>query len=185
MTHPCGRMLVLVLVLLGTSPITGQEPEILRDPDAYALYGLLVPPYWSGRSKQAILLQRETENVRGCKGQPVAPNSDWQSAVENFHEQNTRVYALEPLLPTDTPYRLIPRAEIEADDARLALKYPGIWQRRPESLEYAAVSAVGFNSDKSKAVLYVRLRGRGDIFFMEKRDGQWSRAPVPACGWIA
>ena len=127
--------------------------------------------------------RRETErSPQHC--QSKAANRAWQ-AVDSFHRQNKRVQLLQPLLPRDVRYRLIPRGEIEADDARLAIKYPGGWQRRPESLDYAAVSAVGFNGDKSKAILYVRLRDQGEIYFMEKRDGKWVRVSFPVCMWAA
>lgn len=89
------------------------------------------------------------------------------------------------MLPVDIPYRLIPRAEIVADDARLALKYPGQWQRRPESIEYAAVSAVGFNATKTKAIVYVRLRSNGGLYWIEKRRGKWDSTPRGGCTWIA
>ena len=53
-------------------------------------------------------------------------------------------------------------------------------------MEFAAVSAVGFNAAKTKALVYIRLRGSGQIYLMERRDGQWaaSREGV-RCGWIA
>ena len=80
----------------------------------------------------------------------------------------------------------MPRAEIEADDARLVLKYPGMWQRRPESMEYVAVSVVGFNPVKTKAMVYVRLRSRGRVHLMERRDGRWvDDARRRSCSWIA
>ena len=88
------------------------------------------------------------------------------------------------MLQFDIPHSLISRAEIDADDARLVLKYPGTWQSRPETIEYAAVSAVGFNADKSKAMLYVKLRMHGSLYFMEKENGAWVRADHPSCGWI-
>ena len=31
------------------------------------------------------------------------------------------------MLPVDIPYRLVSRAQIAADDARLKREYPGIW----------------------------------------------------------
>jgi hypothetical protein len=55
-----------------------------------------------------------------------------------------------------------------ADDARLGRMYPGTMQYRPESMKYAAVSAVGFNAGKTKAIVSVRLRsmrGMVDIHF--------------------
>jgi hypothetical protein len=75
---------------------------------------------------------------------------------------------LRPVLPLGD-YRLIPLAEIKADDARLEQEYPGGWQRRPGSMEFAAVSAVGFNTAKTKALVYIRLRSQ--IHLMELREG--------------
>jgi hypothetical protein len=152
---------ISVLIIFAIVPVAGQERPTATDPEAYVLYGLLVPFVWNKRTTDPIFLQRETETVPyGC-GHPMAPNSAWQSAVDSFHRQNERSQLLQPLFAKDFRYRFISRAEIEADDARLAIKYPGGWQRRPESLLFAAVSAVGFNGGKSKAVLYVRREDSG------------------------
>lgn len=185
--HPRRRLLVGALTLIAL-PLAAQAPETVTDPEAYALYSILVPPYWDRRMEgrgQPFPLQRETEAASHNCESPKAPNEEWQSVVADFHKQNAHVQLLQPLMTMEIPYRLIPRAEIDADDARLAVKYPGTYQSRPESMEYAAVSAVGFNGDKSKAILYVRLRGQGDIYFMERREGKWVRASIPSCGWIA
>jgi hypothetical protein len=186
MTHRYKRALAVALVLSSLSTISSQEPESVTDPEAYVLWGLLAPFVWNNRTKDPILLQRETETEHyGCDD-PKAPSRAWRSAVDSFHRQNRRVQLLQPRLPNDIRYRFISRAEIQADDARLAIKYPGGWHQRPESMEYAAVSAVGFNGDKSKAILYVRLRGSGGIYFMEKRDGKWVHAPtLSRCAWAA
>jgi hypothetical protein len=186
MTRRYKQALAVALVLSNVSTATSQEPESVTDPQAYVLWGLLVPFVWNNRTRDPILLQRETETTHfGC-GDPEAPSRAWRSAVDSFRRQNKRVQLLQPLLPKDVRYRFISRAEIEADDARLAIKYPGSWQRRPESLEFAAVSAIGFNGNKSKAILYVRRRDSGGIYFMEKRDGKWVHAPtLSRCGWIA
>lgn len=114
------------------------------------------------------------------------PDADWESVGSNFKRENARTWLLRAALPVEIPYRLIARAEIQADDARLAVKYPGIWQRRPGEMEYAAVSAVGFNTAKTKALVYIRLRGRGTFHAMELRDGKWAGARgIGGCGWIA
>ena len=49
-----------------------------------------------------------------------------------------------------------------------------------------SVSAVGFNAAKTKALVYIRLRGSGQIHLMERRDGQWvGFKGGQRCGWIA
>ena len=155
-----------------------QPLEHVTDPDAYAIYAVLLPRVWAQTgqtaSKTMLLLQQETETSSRCKSVPVS-DPEWVTVESHFKQENTRTRLLQPLLPIDYRtfyYRLVPRAEIQADDARLALKYPGIWQRRPESMEYVAVSVVGFNPAKTKAMVYVRLRDSGQIHAMERREGQ-------------
>ena len=161
-------------------------PIQVTDADAYAIYAALVPQAWSNVSKDALLLQRETETTTPCNVRPPA-DPEWLAVYKDFNQQNSRPQLLERELPVTIPYRLIARAELDADDARLAIKYPGIWQRRPESIEYAAVSAVGFSADKTKAVVYVRLRGSGEFHSMERRAGAWVKVypGKMGCMWIA
>ena len=137
-------------------------------------------------SSGELLIQRETTIEWMCMGSAAPKDSEWVMALADFRQQNARTRVLlESLLPLDVPHRFIARSEIEADDARLALKYPGQWQRRPESLEFVAVSAVGFNPLKTKAVVYVRTRDYGSVRFLERADGRWVRASIGGCGWGA
>ncbi len=191
MSHRFTRSILVVSVALAipkSPPTLAQVLEPVMDPVAYAVYAVFVPPAWATRSKDPLVLQRETEVPPEC-GSPVpASDPDWEATVQNFIEENTRPRELRPELPIHMPYRLIARAEILADDARLALKYPGTWQRRPESLEYAAVSMVGFNPAKTKALVYVRLRSSGQHHTAEFRDSKWVQASVRVgygCGWVA
>ena len=182
------RWYALTLAVIAIAgPVTAQRPEFITDRDAYAIYAQLAPPAWAQVSNGPLLLKRETEISFGCTGGPKLPNQDWRSAFDSFSKENARVQLLQPVLPLQIPYRLISRAEIEADDARLAVKYPGTWMRRPESMEYAAVSAVGFNAERTKAVMYLRLRMSGSLHMLEKRerDGTWVTSSVGGCGWIA
>ena len=171
-------------VAIGQSPV--QKLEAVTDPDAYAIYAELVPQAWANLSKERLLLQQETETMFRCRGSGspvVAP--EWQAVENNFRQENIRPKLLQPLLPISGSYRLIPRAEIEADDARLAVKYPGRYNRRPESMEYAAVSAVGYSADKTKALVYMRFRSSGGFHSMERRDDKWVKVySGVGCAWI-
>jgi hypothetical protein len=165
-----------------------QQLDLITDQDSYAVYAAVVPTAWAAVSREMLLLQRETEEieaVRTCVPSVMPADPEWDAVESNFKQENARTRVLQRTLPIDIPYRLIPRAEIQADDARLALKYPGIWQRRPESMEYAAVSAVGFNPTKTKAMVYVRLRSSGGIHSRELREGKWVVGKRNGCGWSA
>jgi hypothetical protein len=165
-----------------------QNLDYVTDPEAHRIYAAVVPPMWATRSKDPVVLRRETEDVQAmthCRSFTPSPDPEWGSVEKNFWQENARRKVLPAALPFNEPYRLITLAEIEAIDAKLAIKYPGIYNERPESPPYAAVSAVGFSADKTKAMVYVRLRGRGEVRGLELRDGQWLADKSSGCVWIA
>ena len=87
-------MLTVGLILISL-PLAAQEPEMVTDPEAYALYSLLVPRYWNRRMEgrgQAPPLQRETEAASHRCENPKAPNEEWRICGANFHQQ-TRAFA--------------------------------------------------------------------------------------------
>ena len=175
------NLVIGTITLALVQPMSGQPLKPITDPDAYAIYATLLPSIWK-RSDELIVLVQET-TTESCRVSRLPEG--WDGVQEDFDRQNTNVWALQPVLPL-SDYRLIPRAKIQAADARLKEEYPGIWQRRPGSMEFAAVSAVGFNAARTKALVYIRLRSSGQIYLMERRDGQWvaSREGL-RCGWGA
>jgi hypothetical protein len=175
------NLVIGTITLALVQPTSAPPLKPITDPDAYAIYATLLPSIWK-RSGELIVLVQET-TTESCRVSRLPER--WEGVQEDFDRQNTIVWALRPVLPLGD-YRLIPRAAIEADDARLEQEYPGIWQKRPGSMEFAAVSAVGFNAARTKALVYIRLRSSGQIHLMERRDGVWVRFKGGMrCGWGA
>ena len=175
----------LTLAVAYVPPAISQQLDSITDPEAYAVYAAVLPRMWTHVTKDPLLLQQETDLSMSCPVRSESHEIGWAAVENSFKAENARVRLLRRMLPIHIPYRLIPRAEIAADDARLILKYPGMWQRRPESIEYAAVSAVGFDATKTKAIVYVRLRSEGGVYWIEKRLGKWDHTPRGGCSWIA
>jgi hypothetical protein len=175
----------VVVPQLASAPRQGLES--ITDPVAYAVYASVLRTAWPD-SKATLLLMEETEDIKDIENctSVFSGDPDWSAVVTRFRQENTAVRALERRLPVDFSYRIVPRAEIDADDARLALKYPGTWNRRPESMEFAAVSAVGFDSTKTKAMVYVRLRSSGQLHVRELRYGNWvvPKLKYGCGGWV-
>jgi hypothetical protein len=178
---------IVAAVLQGAAAAPSANPpqplEPAAEPGAYAIYGVILEQVWNN-SKDAPVLQQETEPTMDCPGFLPKLTGEWAEAAEDFQRKNIRERTLQPALPVTFPYRLIHRAEIQADDARLAKKYPGIMNRRPESIDYWAVSVVGFNRNRTKAIVNVRGRTQGGIRRLEAKNGQWVDAPGLTCGWI-
>jgi hypothetical protein len=173
------NLVIAASIVAVAQPSSSPPLKPITDQDVYSIYATLLPSVWKNPG-ELMLLVKETE-TEACR---VSLPEGWEGVQEDFDRQNKNVWALRPVLPLGD-YRLIHRAEIKADDARLEQEYPGIWQRRPGSIEFAAVSAVGFNAAKTKALVYIRLRGSGQIHLMEKRDGEWvASREGRRCGWV-
>ena len=79
--------------------------------------------------------------------------------ASNFRRENARARRLRAGVQMGVRYRLVSRKEILADDARLAAKHPVSGNApRPGSMRYIAISAVGFNAARTKALVYARFR---------------------------
>jgi hypothetical protein len=182
--RPIGFVIALAS-FVGVSAAPREQPalEPVTDPDAYAVYAAALSWAWAQQS-EPLLIQQETEaaDVRepSCLTK-VREQPGWPEVVSAFIDANARpAKRLEPMLPLDRIYFFISHAELRADDERLALKYPGLWQSRPESIEYVAVSRVGFNAAKTHAIVYTRARSRrDDSHFFVLRDGQWLTPSFP------
>ena len=159
----------------------------ITDRESYAVYDALLPSLWAAHSKDTMLLKEDTEFYQ-CRSKPKAPDADWQAAWDNYASENSRSRRLLYLFQALSPYSLVSTTDVKAEAARLAVQYPGSWERRPGQTDYATVSAVGFDDAKIRAVVYLSAFNSGEIVLAEKKDGHWRAATVPeatTCGWIA
>ena len=163
---------------------TAQPLPPVTDSDAYAIYGVLLDSQlWRDRGDRLLVVQ-ETRLQRWCRPSRPVPEV-WRPAQADMERQNAQTWKLLARFPTTIRYSLVPRADIEADDARLRQKYPGRSNYLPESVEFAEFSAVGFNFDRTKAMAYGRTRGAGGLYVMERTDGQWVVSHAWGCRWAA
>jgi hypothetical protein len=170
---------VAITILQG--PGTTQALDPRTETDAYTVYGSalgLKPP---------VVLMRETEGPsHSCSGFIDQLSGEWREVAKDFRDKNARTWLLQPgVLAFE--YRLISKAEILADDARLAKQYadrpPG---SAPGSIQYVGVSAVGFNATRTKALVYVHTRMRGGVLRLIRSGNSWVHDPQGStCEWIA
>ena len=181
----------------------GQPADVISDPEAYRVYAVLFPTLWPVRAAHATNLVIQTQSVikRSLteEGSDCLPTGlptgtplpeEWQSVTNSFKLENTRRRRLLPRLPVmGVSYRLV----AEADILR-TIKPPNFWEgfyaKFPDSGGYYAVSAVGFNEAKTRAMVYIEthhglLGADGRFYLLEKNDGQWaqSKLRISACLW--
>jgi hypothetical protein len=185
------NVLVICITFLQApaSPRSGAPPVLdpSANPEAYEIYAMSLEAYGK-QQKDSLLVQQETDagvpTFLSCGPTFLSKlTGEWAEVARDFQQQNTVERLLQPVLAKNTRYNFIQKAEIEADDARLRQVYPGAWQARPGEIEYVAFSSVGFNQDRTKAILYSHQRLHGGIGKLELKDGKWQWVGEN-CGWI-
>ena len=183
MTQQVG-LIVVIASSVWMAQGTAQPLPPVTDSDAYAVYGVLLDAQlWRDRGDRLLVVQG-TRLQRWCRPSRPVPEV-WRPAQTDMERQNAQIWKLLARFSTTIRYSLVPRADIEADDARLRQKYPGRSNYLPESVEFAEFSAVGFNFDRTKAMAYGRTRGAGGLYVMERTDGQWVVSHAWGCRWAA
>ena len=182
--------IALTLLQAATAPPQGLDPKTERD--AFSVYATLFQPTalqpdrlkYEGLT-EPILLQAETDTPTSCEALLAGMSGEWAEVASNFRRENTRARLLRAGLPLGVKYRLVSRKEILTQDARVVAKHPVSGNApRPGSIRYIALSAVGFNAARTKALVYARFRTlhySNELLMKELKDGKWVTGPR-ACG---
>jgi len=156
---------------------------------AYQVYHVLLPQEESSRfAKGALVIQKETvsnpidEGPRACLTPEAAKT--FKDAIADYERVNKKQWLLEPRFQIEKPY------EIVGSDVIAGLLKSGGWRgfdkRYLGSGGYIIVSAVGFNADKTQAIVYSgslcgSLCGRWSFHLLEKVAGKWREVPGVSC----
>ena len=184
-------LLILALLLSqGVSSSSGKAPPY-EDREAYEVYSAILPlerPLRDGQAKR-LLIQDETKGFQMC----LSPDKEWEErigpAIFDFVRLNEKPSLLQPRIKVDIPYQLI-----VADELRPASHagWERFHQRYPDSGGWIELSAVGFNVNKTVAVVYMgyhcgSLCGHGGFHVLEKKDGKWVALDWQgsSCAWAA
>jgi hypothetical protein len=169
--------------LLSQGVISSDKAPPYEDQEAYEVYSALIPlerPLRNARAKR-LIIQNETKGYEMC----LRPEKEWEEkigpAISDYVRSNAKPSLLQQRIKIGVPYRLI-----MADELKSAIQtagWEGFYQRYPDSGGWIELSAVGFNVDKTVAVVYMGhhcgpLCGSGGFHVLEKKDGKWV-----ALGW--
>ena len=186
-----------VLFLLLCCPLIGRAqttPETYRVTEAYDIYATLLPQQWpvtAAHTKKMIILA-ETGTVEMClkpEGESIPLVGP---AIANFLEVNKKSWLLEKAIPMDLAYEFVFRKQLDAIFADGPAGWKSFYEKYPDSGGYNEVSAVGFNTDKTVAVVYVGhscggLCGGGSFHVMQKKNDKWQ--PLnwkgSSCSWVS
>ena len=145
----------LATILLVTLPGAGYQAESEEEKESYAIYSILLRLKEPGVSSWAIVQQTVHFNL--CLRPTPDQESIYRSMLDDYVEKNKNKLVLEPKF--DLPkYAFVERSE---------------WTRSSHERSFAAFSAVGFNSARTRAAVCFWAGHSGTCNVLIKKDGVW------------
>ena len=159
--------------------------------DAYRIYSLLLPQEESyGFAKGTLVIQEETVSktlpARPCVTPEAATR--FKDVIADYERLNKTQWLLQRQFQVDKPYEVV-----SSDTINVLFKdgdWEGFFKRYPESGGYIVMSAVGFDKEKTRAMVYTGsscggLCGSWRFHLLEKIHGRWKEAPGVNCNTVS
>lgn len=187
----CLLMMVFALVPPWATAQDSQIPsetavKAYEDVDAYSIYAILLE---SEKHLQPVI-QSETDSLplitpeeMGIKGGREF-RKVWAVVIKDYAKQYRTPRLLTRNIPTKIAYELVPRQKVD-DLFKSEKKWLAFYEVYPSSGGYYSFSAVGFDPQKTHAIVYMNhscgmLCGIGGPHFFEKQNGKWREVNVNA-----
>ena len=176
--------IILVLICLFQTTRAG-TPKNYEDADAYRIYSVVLrsDPLRLHDVKRLVILN-ETRSRQMCR----QPEGEFQEtvgpAIKDYLLVNASPWLLQQNFDTDLSYELVSNEQL------LSVLGNHQWDifeaRYPESRGWVAFSAVGFNQDRTVAVVHVShhcgdLCGMAGFQVLKRKNDAW--IPVEFDGW--
>lgn len=173
------------------------EAKAYDDVEAYKVYSAILPSEWplSVADATMLVIRTETEPYAMC----IAPDKEGEkvvgSAIADYKKRNGTKWLLQREFDITKPYEIVSKEEMDAifkTDGSAGGGWEALNQRYPNSGGgWIELSAVGFNSSKIVAVVYVGhhcggLCGGGTFHMLQKVNGKWvplKLKGVASCRW--
>ena len=181
------RMMLLSLIPCAFLYQSGgqKKPEVYDVAEAYEVYSTILPSEWPWRVAHAKKLRISSETVpyTNCLRVGDEKDKDVDLAIANYLQLNKEARLLKRAFRIDLPYELTSEGDLSLQQDR-------------DTGGLIVVSAVGFNADKTVAVVYMGhycglLCGGGAIRVMLKSHGRWQPYAtnplnnIIGCPWVS
>jgi hypothetical protein len=189
---------VLVFVIGGAflQNKPAESPMRYIDPAAYEVYSAILPREWSWRANKGnypLVITSETIGENMCLFPAEESKAALDPAIADYKKVNSKIWVLQPKLRIEKPYQLVPRKAIRgmfSDNKNNSWQM--FYEKYPHSGGYIWFSAVGFNADRTIAVVSTghsceMLCGGGGFAVLHKEDGNWKefKWKGSSCGWAS
>ena len=187
-------MRALALSLLVLMVIPQANRSAIRDADAYAIYSALMSSNWLSTDidTNVLLIQDVAEPARGgrCDLPLERMAQPWHEALAALRQRSANPGVWQPNFTLNLPYRLVPKSTLERFFAPTVMDgWTPFAAAYPDARGFIELSPVGYDRDRSHAVVYVTymcggLCGEGGYNFWTRQNGEWRPAdPAPGSGY--
>jgi hypothetical protein len=155
--------------------------------EAYEVYSAVLQGDWQGAQQKTVVISTTTKFWKACVNPATEPDQGLKGALEQYNAVNKDTWELQSEFGFGRQFQFISHGEL----ASMFQKGVGRgWElfakRNPDSSGFVELSAVGFNEDKSIAVVYMGYHcggmcGSGGVKFLQKKDGHWLRMSEREC----
>lgn len=170
---------------------SASHPQTYGDSDAYGVYSAAIPmDNWYCENSKTLLIVQEIPPAEWSIGSPkgaLQGDAEFRKAFagvfRSFNEANQQKMLLEHRFTFQKPYRLVSKDELDAafrnvPQNAISDGWEGFRDSFPDSSGYLILSGVGFNADKTIAVVYIEHRcgnmcSQAQYYILKKVDGQW------------
>ena len=195
--------ILLVFVVSGVQMASAQNTTLAYDvPEAYAVYSAIMANEWPIRvaKAQRLVIQTETTDYPDySKDEKIClvPTKDEKSlydpVIADYVAVNKKAWLLQRKFEIGIPYEFISKAEISAIFEKKGMDgWTDLRAKHPDSGGMISMSAVGFNADKTIAIVYMGhscggLCGGGLYHVLKKIDGKWGEIKWlgTSCMWAS
>src|SRR5208283_20017 len=202
-TMKAGAVFTIVVFLLCISGAVAQKSapaEPYNVDEAYQVYSVLLPNEKAyGFAKGTVVIRQETVSrpplvlpsgqcFGECLGKclTVEAADKFKEAISDFDRMNSKRWLLQRQLQIQKPYELMSSDTITLSFKKQGDGWDGFYKRHPSSGGFVIMSAVGFNKEKTRAIVYTGsdcgpLCGWWSFHLLEKVGGKWQEAPGVIC----
>ena len=202
-------LLLISFLILSQSFLYGQTAQlpVYEDAAAYEVYSAVLsfPETELSKSKNFVI-RRETLRTFGTffdiapSPNQICLRPDAESAkiigtaIEDYLKVNQTKWLLEEKFKLEIPYKLVKSETIVSIINPFTKKedWKAFYKQYPDSGGFIDLSAVGFNADKSVAVVSQgrwcgSLCGEGEYYVLQKKDGKWIPLEWKGeyCNWVS
>jgi hypothetical protein len=201
---PMKRLSTLTLIAAAVlmslcSAARSQTPGPYDDPDAFAVYSALLASKNSTqpeKKKHFIISDTTTDypngQKMGCLRATKGHEAELEPVFNSYRKVNAAPLKLTEKLELPFEYELVSPITIHGFFEKKGVEgWQVFYERYPTSDGYNELSAVGFNPEKTLALVYAgnycgSLCGRGTYNLFEKRNGNWFiRENFHPCAWFS